>query len=479
MKSKYKTPLYVWNAKNALWRLLFSALWLLLLAFGYLLNSCDGFVEVDLPQSQLTASAVYEDPITANAAMTEVYAKMRDGGLLSGSAAGLSFLMGVYGDELDFYGNSQNGAVSFYQNSLLASNSDVKNLWDASYNQIYGANAVLEGVTQSATLSTATRNQLKGEALFVRALTHFYLSNTFGAVPYITSTDYEYNRHVSRMSVSAVYVQVKADLEEAIALLPEDYVTSDRTRPNRYAAYALLARVDLYAGLWQEASNAASAVLNNTALYQTVADLDASFVKDSPATIWQFSSASGGGNTLEADTFNFVVGPPPLGAFTPSFMNAFESNDLRATHWTKAVTDGTTTWYHPYKYKVNGDSGSAVEYSVVLRLNEVYLIRAEARVRAGDVIGGQDDLNVVRHLAGLPDTVAMTQSTLLDAILAERRVELFAEFGHRFMDLKRFNQAQTVLSGVKSGWDVTDVVFPIPDSELNLNPNLAPQNAGY
>jgi len=281
------------------------------------------------------------------------------------------------------------------------------------------------------------------------------------------------------MPVSAVYVQVKADLEEAIALLPEDYVTSDRTRPNRYAAYALLARVDLYAGLWQEASNAASAVLNNTVLYQTVADLDATFVKDSPATIWQFSSASGGGNTLEADTFNFVVGPPPLGALTPSFMNAFEANDLRATHWTKAVTDGAATWYHPYKYKVNGDSGSAVEYSVVLRLNEVYLIRAEARVRAGDVIGGQDDLNVVRHLAGLPDTVAMTQSTLLDAILAERRVELFAEFGHRFMDLKRFNQAQTVLSGVKSGWDATDVVFPIPDSELNLNPNLAPQNVGY
>ncbi|MEC4004827.1 RagB/SusD family nutrient uptake outer membrane protein [Flavobacterium sp. SUN052] len=479
MKTKYRNPMYLWTTKNALYRLLFSAFWLLLLTLLFLLNSCDDFVRVDLPGSQLTAAAVYEDPITADAAMTDVYAKLRDGGLLNGGATGLSFLMGTYADELDFYGNSQNGAVAFYQNSLLASNSDVKNLWDASYNQIYGANAVIEGVTNSTSLSAATRAQLKGEALFVRALVHFYLSTTFGAVPYITSTDYEYNRHVSRMPVASLHAAVQDDLEASILLLPEDYVSSDRTRPNRYAAHALLARVALYAGLWNEASDEASAVLNHTALYSTVTDLDAVFLKESPSTVWQFSSSAIGGNTLEAGTFNFVVGPPPLAALTSDFMTSFEANDLRKTHWTNSVSDGTTTWYHPYKYKANGDSGSAVEFTVVLRMGELYLIRAEARVRAGDLIGGKEDLNIVRHLAGLNDTTAMSASALLDSILAERRVELFCEFGHRFFDLKRFNQVQPVLSAVKSGWNATDVLFPIPDSELNLNPNLAPQNAGY
>jgi hypothetical protein len=109
----------------------------------------------------------------------------------------------------------------------------------------------------------------------------------------------------------------------------------------------------------------------------------------------------------------------------------------------------------------------------------MYLIRAEARAHSGDLIGAKEDLNTIRHTAGLADTSADTQDEILDAILQERRLELFTEFGHRFFDLKRFNRIQSVLSAAKPGWDAHDDLFPIPEAELSLNPKLLPQNPGY
>jgi hypothetical protein len=93
---------------------LFLSLYVLVL--GLLLNGCDSFVEVDLPSDQLIANGVFEEKSTANAAMTEVYAKIRGAGLLTGSADGLSVALGNYSDELDFYGESYLGTLSYYNN---------------------------------------------------------------------------------------------------------------------------------------------------------------------------------------------------------------------------------------------------------------------------------------------------------------------------------------------------------------------------
>jgi hypothetical protein len=119
-----------------------NSFFLSLFVLGLLLHGCDSFVEVDLPSDQLIANGVFEEKSTANAAMTEVYAKIRGAGLLTGSADGLSVVLGNYSDELDFYGESYLGTLSYYNNSLTAANVDVKNLWDSSYNQIYSANAL-------------------------------------------------------------------------------------------------------------------------------------------------------------------------------------------------------------------------------------------------------------------------------------------------------------------------------------------------
>jgi len=468
--------LYYCNRRDTLCRTGFGIVWLLILAF--ILNACDSFTDVDLPNSQLTSDGVFEESNTANAAMTEVYANMRDQGMFSGSTAGNSLLLGIYADEFDYYGGSTNGITAYYNNSLLGSTSMVRDTWIAAYTQIYYANAVNEGVTNAVNLPEADKVQLKGEALFTRAFLHFSLANVFGSVPYVTTTDYAVNSHVAKKTTAEVYTLAKEDLLQAVEFLGEEYSNDDRTRPNKFAARALLARLNLYAGNYNEASNDASAVLNST-LYNyndTEADM---FLTGSGAVIWQFSAASNGGNTLEAQTFNFTEGPPPVAALGSELLAAFETGDLRLANWTNTVTDGTTTWAHAFKYKEADNTGSSIERSQVLRLGEIYLIRAEARARSGEIIGAREDLNTVREKAGLEPITATTQELILVAILQERRVELFAEFGHRFFDLRRFGQLQSVLSNAKPGWDANDELWPLPEAEINLNPNLAPQNSGY
>ncbi len=134
---------------------------------------------------------------------------------------------------------------------------------------IYQANFVLEGVASSNTLSSTTKNQLTGEAKFVRAFCYFYLINLFSDVPLLTTTAWETNSVMPRTSKSKVYEQIITDLKEAKDLLAEDYGVSnnERIRPNKSTAAALLARVYLYTGNYADAEQQSSFVINNTSLY--------------------------------------------------------------------------------------------------------------------------------------------------------------------------------------------------------------------
>jgi hypothetical protein len=453
-----------------------QTVWIAVLSF--FISSCDSFVEVDLPKSQLTTTVVFEDYATADAALTDIYAKIRDKGLFTGSNRGLSNQLGNYTDELMPYGTPSNPSFSFYNNGLLAENPDVAQYWNDSYNQIYAANALMEGVEASAKLSYQNKKQLKGEALFIRALLHFYLVNLFGHIPYITDTDYKKNSTISRMPENEVYDHIISDLESAIPFLQNDYSTMGRIRPEKYAARALLARVYLYMKSYPEAANEASAVLNQTDLF-ALENIDEAFLLDSKETIWQLGSAEAGQNTQEAATFIFLTGPPALVALSDDLVSSFMVSDLRYSNWIKAVSGGSSTWYHAYKYKEQNFTSSSQEYSIVFRLAEQYLIRAEARAHQGDLIGAKEDLNQIRHRAGLQDSNAVTKEEILSAVLQERRWEFFTEFGHRFFDLKRFNQIDQVLSSSKPGWNASDSLFPLPQSELSTNGNLLPQNPGY
>ena len=463
------------NNKSGVKTLLKTRMIYLLLGCLCLIAGCDSFTEVDLPPSQLTSVAVFEDKATATAAVVDIYSKIRDTGMLTGYSSGLSASMGLYADELVLYG----GEAGFYNNAVLPTAYEVSDWWNYSYSQIYAANAVLEGLQQSTALAETDKSALMGEVLFIRALLHFYLVNAFGPVPYIKTTDYRVNRLAARTPEAEAYANMKADLEQAIYGLPAAYVTAERVRPNRFAAQALLARVALYNGDWAEASNAASAVLNETGLYSIDVPLDAVFREESRSTIWQLMPQMQGRNTLEAETFSFTEGPPPSTALSQSLLAAFPEGDLRKANWTTAVTDGTETWYHTFKYREALGTESSMEYSIVFRIAEMYLIRVEARARWGDLIGAKEDLNVILNHAGLPDSEAHDAETIVVEILLQRRLELFTEFGHRFFDLKRSNRLDAVLSPQKPGWNATDRLLPLPESELLLNDRLAPQNDGY
>lgn len=441
--------------------------------------SCDSFLEVDIPDSQLTGEIIFQDESTANATLSGLYANLRDKGILCGNQSGLSYPLGLYTDELIYWGDPSTLSLSFFENSILPTNPQIHNYWKTAYNQIYTANTVIEGIQNSNNLETNLANGFKGEALFVRALVHFYLVNLYGEIPYITSTDYKENTTVHKETISQVYSLIQNDLEQSISLLPNNYSSNERTRPNKYVALALLARLNLYNENWDGAEQAATQILNALEFYQINPNLDNTFLNNSSETIWQLKPEIDGAPTFEANAFTILSTPPYSSSLRESFINLYEENDLRPIFWLGEITNGSSTWYYPSKYKQTQYESTSSEYSIVFRLSEIYLIRAEARIRIGDIFGAKNDLNKIRTRSGLSEMQSNSFQDILNAIIKERQLELFTEFGHRFFDLKRLGELDEVLLPIKPGWNNHKKFFPIPDTELGLNPNLLPQNPGY
>jgi hypothetical protein len=115
---------------------------------------------------------------------------------------------------------------------------------------------------------------------------------------------------------------------------------------------------------------------------------------------------------------------------------------------------------------------------MILRLSEQYLIRAEASAQLGNTAAAMADVNVVRARAGLAAITAANSTAALAAIMHERQAELFTEWGNRWFDLKRTNTATTVLSAEKTGWQANMELYPVPRTQLSVNPLLT-QNPGY
>ena len=444
----------------------------------FLLSSCESFLKVDPPQSQIVGEYVFQEKNLANAALADIYFDLLDRIM---SANYFTTYIGLYTDELYYARTSQ---YSYYEDfincNVLPTNSTSKEFWSKDYTAIYKANAIIEGMDNSTTIGVSDRNRIKGEALFFRAYLHFYLVNLFGDIPYISTTDYTENRKISRMPVQEVYKNLVADLIAAKELLPENYSTVERVHVNKWVASALLSRVYLYSGQWEKAESESTSLITNS-LFTMETSLSKVFLKESKSIIFCLKSQS----SMNASDGTFYIDTPSnisSHAFflTENVTGAFEPNDQRRSLWVGSLTDTEgETIYFSSKYKEIPNSTPSKEFSVLLRIEEQYLIRAEARAHLEDIFGAQQDLNVIRNRAGLGNTNAATVNNLLAAILHERQVEFFLELGHRFFDLKRMGFADAVLGSIKSGWDPTDVLLPIPESEILLNSNLLPQNPGY
>lgn len=462
--------------------LMFSHYFIIALLSSVLITSCKKFVEVSTPDSRIVSKAVFEKDETATAAVVGIYHKMFDlSNFSSGSPESVTVVAGLSADEFETHSSLETSLIEFYENEVSEINGTDLSLWSSAYNTIYMANAVIEGLNASTGVTSTLKTQLIGEAKFIRAFCHFYLINLYGDVPLVTTTDYKINSLASRTSKEQVYQQIITDLTDARNALPIDYSFSlnERTRPNKWAATALLARVYLYEGDWVNAESSATEVIGQSTTYELLNDLEAVFLANSKEAIWQISPV-GLGNTLEGNTFILTSDPTSLSLDT-NFIHAFEATDHRFNNWVGVFDNGTDVFYYPNKYKVQLSGDAPTEYSMVLRLAEQYLIRAEARAQQDKLIGAnsaEEDINAIRTRAGLPNTTSNTKPDLLDAIMRERRVEFFAEWGHRWFDLKRTGSATMVLSPIKVNWQSTDVLYPIPQQELSKDPNLA-QNDGY
>lgn len=445
------------------------------------LYSCKKFVEVGSPKSLITASAVYSNDATATSVIRGIYSQMinNSSGFASGGSSSVSFKCGLSADELKNFANDVT-YIAFYTNALSVTNFDPA-LWSEPYTYINNANAVIEGLTNSSGVSQMTKKELSGEAKFIRAFCHFYLVNLFGDVPLITTTDFRVNADAPRTASADVYQQIISDLKDAQGLLAGDFSFSkgERDQPNKWAATALLARVYLYLGDWADAEAQATAIINNTGVYSLAADLNTVFLANNSEAIWQLKPAALP-FTNEGSLF-ILSSTPGFAALSQQLLDSFESGDNRKINWIDSVTDGGQTYYYPYKYKVNSGT-SLTEYSMVLRLAEQYLIRGEARANQNNIAGAQADLNVIRSRAGLPNTTAGDIPSLISAILHERQLELFTEWGHRWLDLKRtktVNSAMNIITPQKGGnWNSNQQLYPIPLSDIINDVNLR-QNAGY
>jgi len=487
--------------------------WLaLIISISLVSSGCRKLVETDPPTDRLTGSNVFLADGTAIAVFNNIYRYM---GYHMQGGSGVSVMPGLSADELTLFSNVTVAPFSFYYKNELVGrlNGSTSTIggeyWNPFFRQIFLCNDAIDGLNKSTKLTPAVKQQLLGEAKFIRAFYYFYLLNFFGDVPLALTTDPLVNTSLRRSSKENVYDQIITDLKEAEELLSNNFLditltntTTERVRPTKWAASALLARVYLYKGDWTKAEEKANAVISNSSLFGPLPSLNNVFLKNSREAIWQLQPTDLNLNTGDGQAF--IIPSTGPGSFSnPAslsmvLLNSFETTDNRAVlgNWVNKVVynvgTGKDSVYFVYKYKKDAiasgtvsSPGAMSEYFMVLRLGEQYLIRAEARAHMNNNSGSQSDLNAIRNRAGLPNTTAADQPSLFTAILNERRHELFCEWGHRWLDLKRTGKVDEVMnvvtpikSNAATNWQPYQALYPIPYTEMQLASNLI-QNPGY
>lgn len=485
---------------------------LLLVLTGCLIGtaSCKKLVDISDPTDKVTSETAFSSDELAMMAMNGVYTTMMTSSFVKRP---ITLYAALSSDEL-----LRVNAIGFGQEALLETNrlslggiapdaafiTDA--IWNGGYGVIYAANAVIEGIAASTSgdLHEPVRKTLTAEAKCIRALSYFYLVNFYGDIPLVTTTEYSDVALIERSSRQRVYELIIADLKEAEAALPGDYATSggERIRVNKWAASALLAKAYLFNGNYPDAAAAAGKVISHAGLYGLERNLDSVFLKNSREAIFQLKQntsdvvlANATDDGLALLPFNLVN--PSLGyCLSKELLRAFDPSDKRRDAWVDSIVIAAgsgpaarrDTFFYVAKYKTGQynrvRNAAPAEYYMLLRLAEMYLVRADASARAGS---GQPaaavaDLNIIRARAGLPALPAsLSGEALLAAVAREWQTEFFCEKGQRWFNLKRTGEARNVLSmvPVKQPWAGDEqLLYPIPPKDVMRNPRLK-QNPGY
>jgi hypothetical protein len=429
-----------------------------------LFSSCQkGLVVV--PNNAIPTAAAIVDVGTARAAIIGTYDAVQNY-----YASNYPTLGTITADNVIF-----NGTLSQYlqldQNAIPADNVVTVATYQGIYKAINSANSVIAYVpaVTDPLLTDAEKNKILGEAYFIRALAYFDLGRGWGGVqlqlkPTIQLSDL---KGTKRSTLDQTYDQVLADLAKAEQLLPEDATT--RNRAQQSTARALRARLHLYRKQWADAESDATLVIKNTK-YTLVNPYKTFFTAPflSGESVFELTFTANDKNSF----WNLWYPSSAGGQFTlkPSDGIVAKLNDPNIGGTRNALIAGSGSSVYGVLYNT---SATSTDPSYVIRIAELYLIRAEARAQQNNLDGALADLDAVRNRAGVANSTATTQADILQAIEDENSVE-FAFEAHRWFDLVRTGRAGAVLGLTnKDYW-----LFPIPLSDVLSDPDVT-QNPGY
>lgn len=453
---------------------------ILVIFCAIVMSGCSKLAEVDPPDNTITGEDAFNNYANANRAVMGVFRKM--GGMSNVVCGGMSIFGDLYSGSAKVL-DDDSEYQQFVSGLINPSNNTFRSIfWIRTYSLIGRINACLEGLGKSRGLTTAIRDQLIAECRFARALIYLNMSSIFGDVPYITSvSDYEYMQFQGRERVSMIDSFCLGDLLYAKQTLYDQATMVDyRVRPDKYCAMASLARLYLRRKEWQKAGEEATAIINSKK-YQ-LEPLDDVFLTGSREAIFQLLPQHESNYAMEAMLIYPNNSRSPKIALSDSLLKLFTPGDKRRSHWVREETIDNRVCYCPYKFKkrfLHAAETLPSELTTVIRLAEIFLIRAESRLNLGDLPGARADLNVVRTRAGLePVQTDMPAEEIKNLIERERLLELFTECGHSWFDLVRSGKVDVVMQQIKMNWDPRRRFWPIPQADLDANEYLV-QTPGY
>ncbi len=436
-----------------------------------IISGCKKLVDID-PKDRQPGDEATKIGQNIKGVLASAYERLLSNQFLAGEVIRTNEL---YGDNLNLVNANGGAPAQFVTRDFSLFNSQGRDLWSAGYAAIGYTNVVIDAVDRNLfnDLPEAEKAQLKAEALFIRGVAHFELLRLF-AKPFTNSpttdpgipiriralTTEEAKVPSTRNTVGEGYAQAIADLKAVENVLPN----RNSVFANKWAAKAFLARIYFNMADYTNAFTYANDVIANggyslgnsvTAPFRTPGGMIASA---SPAGV--ILNAIGDASLLRGNFWNI----DPNAAFLPLSAAFYTEIQTRGGNRFTQLTQNAT---RPISTKFSGDNALNVP---VMRLAEMYLIRAESRVLRGTAYTDADvraDYNAVRAVAGVALDNATTGSAgLLTAIRNERRVE-FAMEGHQFNELRRL---KVTIRGV--AFNDSKQLLKIPDSETNASPGI-------
>jgi tetratricopeptide (TPR) repeat protein len=423
--------------------------------------SCKKFLEVE-PQLSISDENTITNGASAETAVRGMYRELASNGYYGTTFQSIGYLSG---DNIEWTG-SQAIAGQFVNHDVRADNGSVATVWSSIYSTINRANHIIQkaaALPLEPTFTQAKKDQLVGEAYFVRALAYFDLNRLWGGVPvYLNPTlSVNDNRGLKRSTTQEVYAQVLADLKKAEELLPEG---TNRLRATKKTAWALLSRYHLYQKEWALAAFYADKIIadQNYNLVKPYSAFYANNVVNTPESIFELGYSSTNTNSHRGNWQPPQNGGTRQWAPNAAFLQLVNDPLIGGNRSAMVNSTADGRWYGTLYYR-----SPATDPAYVLRIAEIWLIRAEALAQLDNLNGATEDLNKVRERADLAPLSFNDKAEALLAIENERRLE-FAFEPHRWFDLIRTGRAAAVLGLT----DQSKYVLPIPISQILIDPAL-------